>query len=479
MRRSLAGATALLLAGCTVGPHNPTTPIPLPPVRTGETIAPVSGAAQTVQIGRSASADWWKAFGSAKLDALVADVLAHNNDLATAEATLRQAREQAKAAGSATGPQVDASYQAQRVRVSQAFSNPLSADPDQYLYSLHTAQLTVAYPLDVFGSGRSKVRSARATVDIAAHRLVAARTTAVANLVLAVIQHASIEAQISATQAAIQSNRTIVELLQRRRAIGDVGEADVAAQQTALATVEALLPALERQLRHQSGMIATLTGAAAGGAGAALPSLAELRLPADLPVALPADTIAHRPDVQAADAQMRAAAADVGTAIAARLPAVQLTGSAGGAATHFLDMFATGNPFYALVGGITQPIFHSGQLLHQQRAAEAALDVAKAQYRAAALQAFLDVDDALAGLETDAIALDAATRADTAAGRSLLMMQRQVELGAQGTLALLTASSAASQASVQLVQARAARLTDTVALYQACGAEVRASLERN
>jgi outer membrane protein TolC len=170
---------------------------------------------------------------------------------------------------------------------------------------------------------------------------------------------------------------------------------------------------------------------------------------------------------------MRGAAADVGTAIAARLPAIALTGNAGGAATRFADMFATGNPFYALIGSVTQPLFHSGQLLHQQHAAEAALETAKAQYRAAALQAFLDVDDALAGLRADAAALDASARADASASRTLLLTRRQVELGAVGTLGLLNASAAASQASVQLIQARAARFADTVALFQACGAETR------
>jgi NodT family efflux transporter outer membrane factor (OMF) lipoprotein len=470
--RFLACSALLALAGCTMGPHDRTTSVALPAARTAEAITPSTGSQQSVVIGQPVPSEWWHAFGSAKLDALVAQVLLHNNDLATAEATLRQTQELGKAAAGGQGPLIDASYQAQRVRVSRAFSNPLSGDPDQYLYSLHTAQLTVAYPIDLFGAGRNKVRSAHAATEVAGHRLVAARTTVVANLVLAVIQHASLEAQVAAARTAIQSNSELVDLLQRRRIIGDVGEADVAAQQTALATVEAALPPLERQLAHQTGLIATLTGQAAGGAAPNVPTLSEIQLPANLPVALPADIIANRPDVAAAAAQMRGAAADVGTAMAARLPTVQLTGSAGGAATHFLDMFATGNPFYALASSVTQPIFHSGQLLHQQHAAEAALDAAKSQYRATALQAFLDVDDALAGLRSDAAALDAATRADAAATVSLTMMRRQVELGAQGTLALLTASSAASQAASLKVQARAARLTDTVALYQACGTDV-------
>jgi outer membrane protein TolC len=102
----------------------------------------------------------------------------------------------------------------------------------------------------------------------------------------------------------------------------------------------------------------------------------------------------------------------------------------------------------------------------------AALDIAKAQYRGAALQAFLDVDDALSGLKTDADALDAATRADTAARRTLAMTRRQLELGAVGTLALLNASVTAAQTSAQIVQAKAARLADSVALYQACGTDL-------
>ncbi|WP_295638018.1 efflux transporter outer membrane subunit [Novosphingobium sp.] len=358
--------------------------------------------------------------------------------------------------------------QSQRLRASQTFSPPLP-DPNAYIYSLHTAQLTVAYPIDVFGGGRSKVQSARAAADVAAARFVAAKTTIAANLTLAVIQHASLEAQITAARDAIDSDQQLVILLERRRAIGDLGESDVLAQKTALATVEAALPALERQAEHQAGLISSLIGVPTGSTPLDLPRMAELLLPSRLPVGLPADIIAHRPDVRAADAQVRGAAADLGTAIAARLPSLQLSGNIGGSANRIEDVFASGNPFFAVIGTLAQPIFHSHQLLHQQRASAAALDAAKAQYRSVALQAFLDVDDALAGLKTDAAALDAASRADVAASSSLRLTRRQVELGALGTTALLNASVAASQASALLVQAQAARLSDSVALFQATG----------
>jgi NodT family efflux transporter outer membrane factor (OMF) lipoprotein len=456
------------LAGCTVGPQHPTTPVSLAPATPSSTIAPAAGPAQRLESGAQVAPDWWTQFGSPALDALVDRAIAANNDLANANAALRQAREQGAAASGASLPQIDASYQAQRLRTSRTLSNPLP-DPDIYLYSLHTAQLTVAYPLDLFGGQRNKVRSARAAAEVAADKRDAARLTVIANLVVGVIQQASLHAQIDAAQDAIRNNREMLDIFQRRQAIGDIGAADVASQQTALATAEAALPPLRKQLDHQNGQIAILIGLAPGSPLPPLPRLDELTLPRTLPLSLPAAIVANRPDVRAAEAQMRGAGADVGTAIAARLPGITLSGTLGGEATRFADMFASGNPFWSLVGGVTQPIFHGGQLLHQQRAAEAALEGAKAQYRSAVLQAFGDVHDALSGLETDAQSLDASARAASAADQNMRFTRRQLELGGTGTLALLSAAAADEQAQAQLIQATASRLSDTVALIQAVG----------
>jgi len=470
MKRALILAP-VLLAGCSLGPQHPTSDVALPPPTAPAVIAPVAGAAQTIVPGAAVRADWWRDFGSPALDALVDRALKANNDLATADASLRQAQEQARATAGGALPQLDASFQSQRLKTSETLANPLP-DPSQYLYSLHTAQLSVSYSPDLFGQGRSKLRSARAASEVAANRLAAAHNTVVSNLVNAVIQQASLAAQIDAAQTSIATNRDVLGLLRTRQQLGDIGAADVAAQQTLLATAEGALPPLMRQRDHQSSQISILVGAAPGTALPTLPTLAELSLPATLPVSLPAAIVANRPDVRAAEAQMRGAGADVGTAIAARLPAINLSANVGGEATRIGDLFASGNPFWALIGGVSQPLFHGGALKHQQKAAEAALDGAKAQYRASVLQAFGDVGDALSGLKSDADALDAASRANDAASQNLLFTRRQLALGGVGTLGLLNASSAAAQASSQLVQARAARLSDSVALFQALGGGV-------
>ena len=473
IRRSLLPmGLAMLLAGCMPGPRHVDPRPSLAPTPAGNAslapVTPASGAPQHFVAGGRVPADWWRAFGNADLDVLITRALAANNDLQSADAALAQAREQARAAGAALLPQADLSYNASRQRVSRIYSNPLQ-DPNNYAYSLQTAQLAVSYPLDLFGLNRSRRASARSAAEVQAARLRAARTTMVTNLVQAVIQQASLRDQIVAATQAVQVNRDVLQLIIRRQQVGALGLADVAAQQTALATFEQVLPPLQRALLHQQALIAALIGEAPGNPLPPLPALDQLRLPPDMPAALPSELVAHRPDIQAAAAQMQGAAADVGAAIAARLPQITLSATVGGVATGFGEMFADGNPFWTLIGGVAQPLFHGGQLLHQERAARAALTGAQAQYRAAVLQAFVDVSDALAGLHTDGDALDAASRASAAAAQNLQFVRRQAELGQLGTLNLLNATSANAQAQSQRVQAEAARLADSVALFQALG----------
>jgi NodT family efflux transporter outer membrane factor (OMF) lipoprotein len=468
MKRALILAL-LLASACTPGPK-PDLSVAKPPERAGETIAPASGGAQTLIAGSLVERGWWKRFGSAELNALVDRALAANNDLAAAQASLKQARALARAVKGDLGPQLDAGFTADRSRVSNRISSPL-IDVTENDYTLSTATLSVSYPVDLFGLGRNQLRSARARTRAAAFQLDAARTTVVSNLVVAVIAQAALDAQYQAAQASITSNREILRLIEARQRLGELGQADVAQQATALANAEAVLPPLERARQHQRALIQTLIGTPAGSPLPALPGLDALTLPDRLPLSLPGEIVAHRPDVRAAQAAVEGAANDVGAAIAARLPQLTLNGSFGGATERIGSLFVPGNLFFSVVGGISQPIFHSGALKARQRAAEAALEGAQAQYRAAALQAYLDVDDALAGLRTDATALDAAVRARTAAAQSLDFTRRQARLGQVGTLQLLSASAADAQAAQALVQARAARLSDTVALFQATGTD--------
>jgi outer membrane protein TolC len=194
-----------------------------------------------------------------------------------------------------------------------------------------------------------------------------------------------------------------------------------------------------------------------------------LQLPPELPVSLPARIIEQRPDVRAAEAQLHAANAEVGVAVAAMLPQFSITGAYGGNADQFAWMFRRGGPFLNLVVYATQPLFEGGTLLHRKRAADDALKQAAAQYQSSVITAYQNVADTLHQSLSDAQALSADVRAENAAKVTYDLTRRQMETGYVNYLTLLRAEAAYGQATLNRVQAQAARYGDTVALFQALG----------
>ncbi|HWJ70630.1 MAG TPA: efflux transporter outer membrane subunit [Sphingobium sp.] len=475
--RRLSGGVGLglglLLSGCAVGPNFHAPPAPtarhyLPDSAPGDGDVRTDGAMPALAPNAPIPARWWTIFGNAALDQLVETALVANSDIAIADAALRRVQAEARIARGALLPQIDASYDAARIRESETFSDPLVA-PDIYLYSLHTASLAVTYPLDLFGGLRRGAESARAQARAETFRAQAARQTVIANTVLAAIEEAALRARIAETRDSIVAARESLALIQRQQQLGAVGAGDVAAQETALGQLETTLPALMKAQAAQRNALSVLLGRESWQALPAEIQLDQLVLPERLPVTLPSDLVRQRPDIRAAEATLHAASADVGVAIAARLPALSISAQAGGQSTRFADMFRDGNPFWNVIGNLTQPLLQGGRLLRQQRAAEAALDEAKAQYRAAVLGAFEDVANALTALDTDGTALAAADRADTAAGRSYAFLQRRQILGEVGTLELLQAAAARGETANALIEARAARFAAVAGLYHALG----------
>jgi outer membrane protein TolC len=151
------------------------------------------------------------------------------------------------------------------------------------------------------------------------------------------------------------------------------------------------------------------------------------------------------------------------------LPQITLGASYGGSSTRSDTLFDSVSRTWNASAGLSQSLFHGGRLYHQRRAAVAAYDQATAQYRETVLAAFRDVADTLRALEADAEQLAAQGEAASAAAASLELIDRQYALGAVNYLALLNAQRTESQARALLIQARATRLADTAALFQALG----------
>jgi NodT family efflux transporter outer membrane factor (OMF) lipoprotein len=467
-------AAALLCAACAVGPDFDR---PAPPKVDGfvrEALVPsaategAGGAAQAFKPGEPVPQRWWAGLGSEPIDDLVELAFQHNPTIDAAKAALRQAHESTAAQFGVYFPVLQASYSPSRARNAVGTLAP-TLSSGVPVYTLHTAQVSVGFVPDVFGANRRAVESLAAQEESQRFQLEAAYLTLASNVVAAAIQQAALQAQVAAAEQIIGSQRRSLELLRNQARLGYASALDVALQETALAQAEQLLAPLKKQLEQTRDLLAALTGDLPARARPPSLELDGLKLPGELPLSLPSKLVEHRPDVRAAEALVHAACAEVGVAVANRLPQFSISAAYGGAATQFSRMFADDTKFWAVTGNVTQTIFDFGTLKHRQRAAEAALDQAAAQYRSVVLTAFQNVADSLYALQGDADALAAAVKAEKAAHNTLELTRHQLDAGAVNILALLSAQQAYQQAHITRVQAQAARYIDTVALYQALG----------
>jgi NodT family efflux transporter outer membrane factor (OMF) lipoprotein len=496
IRTALLVTPAVLAAGCTVGPdfHEPAAPAnsgftltPLPEMSASAAIH--GGEAQHLVAGRDIPFEWWELFRCPALNSLIDKAFKANPSIAAAQAALAQAHELVYAQQGFYYPSIGASYQAERHKIAGNLTNDqapgiqgngdnLSAplqDPHNYpytvplYYNFQTAELTVGFVPDVFGGNRRQVESLLAQADAQRFALEATYITLASNVVAAAIQEATVRAQIAATRQIIDADRKSLQILRDQFRLGFAMRIDVAAQETALAQAKATLPPLQKQFEQTRDLIRALVGNLPNEDVPETFELDALQLPPELPMSLPAKLIQQRPDVRAAEAQLHAANAQVGVAVAAMLPQFNITGSYGGNADQFSWMFRHGGPFWNLVGNLTQPLFEGGTLLHRKRAAQEALKQAAAQYQSTVITAYQNVADTLHASLSDADALAADVEAQNAAKVTYDLTRRQMEFGYVNYLALLSAESAYNQALLNRVQAQATRYGDSVALFQALG----------
>jgi NodT family efflux transporter outer membrane factor (OMF) lipoprotein len=478
-----------LVSGCAVGPryHRPEAPAnagyaptPLPE---SSASAPVHGGeAQRLISDRDIPFEWWELFQSPPLNALVARAFKANPTIPAAQAALAQAQELVRAQRGFYYPGVVAGFQAERVKVAgnntqssslgiqgngENLGQPLQPAVPLY-YKFFTAGLTVGFVPDVFGANRRQVETLAAQTDAQRFALEATYITLASNVVGAAIQEASLRAQIEATQQIIAAEEKSLQILRDQFRLGFAMRLDVAAQEAALAQAETVLPPLQKQYEQTHDLMRALLGRLPNDADETI-AFDTLQLPPELPVSLPAKIIEQRPDVRAAEAQLHAANAQVGVAIAAMLPQFSITGTLGGGAAQIPLLFASGGPFWTLVGDVNQPLFEGGTLLHTKRAASAALTQAAAQYQSTVIAAYQNVADTLHASLSDADALAGAVETENAAKVTYDLTRRQMEVGYASYLSLLSAETTYHQALLTRVQAQAARYGDTVALFQALG----------
>jgi NodT family efflux transporter outer membrane factor (OMF) lipoprotein len=462
---ALAAAGSILLSGCAVGPDFQK-PAP-PPVSTYTAQPPVAGEPQQFAPGADIQADWWTLFHSATLNNLIAEALKNNHDLKAAQAALKVAAEHRAAQQGAFFPTVTGGFAATRQQQPGSLA-PVPSN-NAFTYDLFTPQVAVSYMPDVFGLNRRTVESLEAQEQGARYQLAAAYTTLINNLVSTLVQIAATQDQIDATRQMVADNERMVEILRDRLSHGYASGADLAAQETQRAQMAASLPPLIKQQTQLRDLLAVLVGRYTPDAPQDRLTLSDLKLPDTLPLSLPSAMVAQRPDVLQAEANMHDASAQIGVAVANRLPNITLSANAGSTALAINQVFGPGTSFWSLGSNLAATIFDGNALLHQERAARAAYDQAAEQYRGTVLTAFQNVADTLVALQQDGDGLKQAAAAENAARVSLEATRQQVQDGYAAQLALLNAEQAYLQTRIATIQAEADRYTDTAALFQALG----------
>ncbi len=426
------------------------------------------GAAQRFIAGMDIPSQWWTLFQSPKLNQLIEQALKANPEVGAAQASLRQAHELYSAQWSGYFPTIQGNFNGERSEFpTNTLTSPTVASSSTY--SLYTAQLTLSYAPDVFGATRRAVELAKTQVESSRFQLEATYLTLSSNVVVTAVQEASLRGQIAATMRLLELQHELTEKVRSQRILGTASDLDVLAQESSEAQTAQTLPPLQKQLGQTRDALTALLGRLPSDEPQQTFRLEELTLPTDLPVSLPSKLIEQRPDVRQAEENLHAASAAVGVALANMLPQFAINADTGSSALKLGQLFSPYTGFWDLGASLTQTLFDAGALLHKKRAADAALDQAAAQYRAAVILACQNVADTLRALQSDADALKASGEAERAAKRTFDLAERQRALGTISLVAVLNAEQAYRQAELALVVAQANRYADTAGLFQALG----------
>ena len=475
---AMSVAVGLALSACAVGPDfhapdapkvadasHPYTPAPLPAMAASGTSP--AYVPQHIVDGQDISATWWEAFQSPALNALVQSALAQSPTVAAAQATLRQAEENYRADyGSKVFPSVTGQLSATRQRQALAQSPQI---PAGYTSNLFQAGLDLSYTLDIVGGNKRELEGVRAAIDYQRYQVEATWLSLTSSVVATAIQEASLRAQLKVTRDVVDNETKSLEVISKQVQLGALARSAVLQQQTLIAQSQAQIPALEKSLAQTRHQLAVLAGRLPGDDGLPSFDIDSLTLPRQLPLSVPSALVRQRPDLRASEALLHEASAQIGVATAALYPQITLSAGVDRQSLKLDKLFDTGTTGWSLAAGLVQPIFNGGALRAKKRAAVAAYDAAQAQYQSTVLNAFLDVANTLRAIDTDADAVTANAEAERLANESLGLVSRQYQLGAVSYLASLDAQRTYLSTRVALVQARAARFTDTAALFQALG----------
>jgi outer membrane protein, multidrug efflux system len=488
MRRRLLGALALSVgvgaAGCTVGPEF-TPPKSETPKQWSDPSA--NGAGQRSGVTTAAEPDprWWRAFNDPELDRLVDRAVSGNLDLKQAVLRIAEARGQETVSAAAGLPQIKSTdtytreqlglkgllqeHGAYNLTKQYPQAGPLLNELTQPV-DMYQVGFDASWELDLFGRVRRSVEQAQAQTEAQIASTNDALVSLEAEVAQTYAQLRGAQAETATLQDNLRTENDILGLTRNRRQNGLAPQLDVESAIAARASTQALLPQYERQAEQAMNALAVLIGEPPGTLRTELQASSPMPpTPPSVPIGLPASLARRRPDIREAEAQLHAATAGIGVAVAQLFPDVSLTGEAGLRSDRLKYLARWSSLFYSYGPSVSIPIFEGGQLRAQVKIAKAQAAEAALAYRKAVLNALEEVENALVAYRTDEDQRVALANTVAANDRALSLSRNRYQNGVSSFIDVLNAEHNWAQSRQQLIAATLSETTDLVGLYKALG----------
>ena len=453
----LVAAVAAFAAGCTMGPDYVRPPIDEP----AQFQYATAGAVEP------SDAAWWKDFGDPVLDALVAEALAHNDNVRIAVANLEQAAAVFTQSRSQLFPQVGYDASAARSRSPQPGLPPeiakLVPNPDD----AYRAGLSASWELDLWGRIRRLTEAARAQALASDEARRGVLLSLVATVTTDYLQLRGLDAQLEIAKQTLGAYGESVKLFALQFKYGQISQMNVAQVQSQYETAAAQIPQIESQIAQTQDALAILGGRNPGPIerGKTIDELVPPAIPAGVPSAL----LERRPDLRQAEEALIAANAQIGAARALYFPTISLTGAFGASSNDLSKLFTGPARAWSYAGQLTGPIFTFGAVSGQVAQAEAARDAALWNYRLAIRSAFGDVDNALVANGKLVEQLAAQGRLVAALKDYSRLARLQYDGGYTSYSTVLQAEQSLFPAQLTLAAVRTSMLASSANVYKAMG----------
>ncbi len=478
VRRAMLVVVVISLAGCAVGP-NLHKPDRTPPAAYNAHPSDLAHYRQRIRWTARQAQSWWMLFHSKTLDKYIRRAMHANPDLQAARAAVRRQQSLIAVAQGGLSPDITADATLSRSRALRAGANGgRSYRVPGDLYNLMLGTLNIRYNADVFGRQEDLVHAARARAAVGLANLRQNEVFLAAAVARAVISGAAAKAQLEAAVRVTAADGRLLDLLKQEYRLGYQNLQSVEQQSSITASASSRIAPLRTQLAEARHALATLLGRAPDSV-LKMPIMRSLRLPAVLPTTVPSALAKQRPDIQAAAAELRVAAAQADVATADLYPRFDITAEIGKAATSGALFFDPASTLWGIGMGLAAPLYEGGALHARRRAAIDEYEVVRDRYRATLLNAFREVADALRALQGADAAYVQQYRAREAAGKALHLAEARYRDGVADYATVLNAEIAYQQDTVAAINGRSLRYLDSTALFLALGAGWRSGHRRS